>query len=66
MAEARPPAPDQPIVHSSGGERPAYSEDGVDLTLIAWMLSLTPRERLEVAQSAVDAVHRLRHDEAEL
>jgi hypothetical protein len=26
----------------------AYSEDGVDVTLIRWMLSLTPRERLAV------------------
>ena len=25
---------------------PEYSEDGVDLTLIRWMLSLTPLERL--------------------
>jgi len=24
-----------------------YSEDGIDLTLIRWMLSLTPAERLE-------------------
>jgi hypothetical protein len=31
-------------------EQPEYSEDGVDLTLIRWMLSLTPAERLEVAQ----------------
>ncbi len=28
-----------------------YSEDGVDLTLIRWFLSLTPAERLEYAQS---------------
>jgi hypothetical protein len=27
-----------------------YGEDGVDLTLIRWMLSLTPGERLDVAQ----------------
>lgn len=27
-----------------------YSEDGVDLTLIRWMLSLTPEERLQFAQ----------------
>lgn len=25
---------------------PDYSEDGVDLTVIRWMLSLTPAERL--------------------
>ena len=31
-----------------------YSEDGVDLTLIRWMLSLTPAERLQVLQDHVD------------
>ncbi|HEX7360637.1 MAG TPA: hypothetical protein VF283_09110 [Bryobacteraceae bacterium] len=37
-AAAKPaePAPD-----------PEYSKDGVDLSLIRWMLSLTPAERLE-------------------
>ena len=33
-----------------------YSEDGVDLTLIRWMLSLTPAERLDVLQGFVDFV----------
>jgi hypothetical protein len=27
-----------------------YSEDGVGLSLIRWMLSLTPEQRLEVGQ----------------
>ncbi len=27
---------------------PEYSEDGVDLSLIRWMLSLTPAERLDI------------------
>jgi len=31
---------------------PSFSPDGVDLTLIRWMLSLTPAQRLEVAQDA--------------
>lgn len=32
-----------------------YSEDGVDLTLIRWMFSLTPAQRLEfVEQHAND------------
>jgi hypothetical protein len=35
---------------------PAYSPDGVDLTLIRWMLSLTPAERLDVLQDFVDFV----------
>jgi len=37
-----------------------YSEDGVDLTLIRWMLSLTPAERLEALQSFVDSVFAIR------
>jgi hypothetical protein len=31
------------------GTRPEYSEDGVDLSLIRRFLSLTPAERLEIA-----------------
>ena len=30
---------------------PEYNEDGVDLSLIRWMLSLTPAERLDVLQN---------------
>jgi hypothetical protein len=47
-------------------EPPAYSEDGVDLTLIRWMLSLTPAERLQVLQRHVRAILRLRHDNPHL
>lgn len=32
-------------------DEPAYSEDGVDLTLIRWMLDKTPEERLQELQS---------------
>ena len=39
---------------------PEYSEDGVDLTLIRWMLSLTPAERLEVLESAVNSILEIR------
>jgi hypothetical protein len=39
---------------------PEHSDDGVDLTLIRWMLSLTPRERLAVLQDQVDSVLTLR------
>ena len=39
---------------------PEYSDDGVDLTLIRWMLSLTPRERLAVLQDQVDSLLTLR------
>jgi len=39
---------------------PTHSPEGVDLTLIRWMLTLTPLERLEVLQGAIDSVGRLR------
>ena len=44
---------------------PMYSEDGVDLTLIRWMLSLTPTERLETLQQTVQSLMKLR-DESSL
>ena len=45
------------------GEEPSltdYSEDGVDLTLIRFMLSLTPAQRLEYLQGHVNAVLAIR------
>jgi hypothetical protein len=30
--------------------QPDYSQDGVDLSLVRWMLSLTPAERLQVVE----------------
>jgi hypothetical protein len=39
---------------------PDYSEDGVDLTLIRWMLSLTPAERLQVLERHVNAILAIR------
>ena len=41
-------------------EERVYSEDGVDLTMIRWMLSLTPAERLEVLQAAVNSILEMR------
>jgi hypothetical protein len=43
---------------------PAYAEDGVDLTLIRWMLSLTPDERLDVLQNHVNAILAIREANA--
>jgi hypothetical protein len=37
-----------------------YSDDGVDLTLIRWMLSLTPAERLQVVQRHSNAIVAIR------
>jgi hypothetical protein len=41
-------------------DEPTHSEDGVDLTLIRWMLSLTPAERLKVLENNVRSILRLR------
>jgi hypothetical protein len=41
-----------------------YSDDGVDLTLIRWMLSLTPAERMEVLQAAVNSILDIREQNA--
>jgi hypothetical protein len=41
---------------------PDYSEDGVDLSLIRWFLSLTPAERLQFVQNQANrilAIHEL-------
>jgi len=40
----------------------ADAGDGVDVTLIRWMLSLSPEERLAVLQGFVDSVAELTHD----
>jgi hypothetical protein len=31
-------------------------DDGVDVTLICWMLSLSPEERLDVLQGFIDSI----------
>jgi len=35
---------------------PEYSEDGVDLSLIRWMLSLEPRERLAFLEERINDI----------
>jgi hypothetical protein len=37
-----------------------YTADGVDLTLIRWMLSLTPAERLEFLERHVNDIVSIR------
>lgn len=49
-----------PSDHAAAAPRPSHSEDGVDLTLIRWMLSLTPGERLEAVQNMIRSILRLR------
>jgi hypothetical protein len=37
-----------------------YSADGVDLTLIRWMLSLSPAERLEYLEERINDILSIR------
>jgi hypothetical protein len=37
-----------------------YSDDGIDLTLIDWMLSLSPAQRLQVLQKQINRVLAIR------
>lgn len=39
---------------------PIHNADGVDLTLIRWMLTLTPVERVEYIQGLVDSLEEIR------
>jgi hypothetical protein len=39
---------------------PDYSEDGVDLSLVRWMLSLTPAERLQFLYDHIQAIEAIR------
>jgi len=43
---------------------PDYSEDGVDLSLIRWMLSLTPAQRLEFLEDHVNEILAIRERNA--
>jgi hypothetical protein len=40
--------------------KPEHSEDGVDLSLIRWMLSLTPAERLEFLDARASEIQAIR------
>ena len=44
----------------AGAPSPDYSEDGVDLTLIRWMLSLTPLQRLEFLENRINDILAIR------
>lgn len=63
MPEKRPDK--AAVVPLGTSDEPAFSEDGVDLTLIRWMLSLTPTERLEALQDVIWSIVRLRGEEPE-
>jgi hypothetical protein len=57
---------DKPVQMPFGAnDELVFSEDGVDLTLIRWMLSLTPTERLEALQDVIWSIMRLRGEDVE-
>jgi len=58
--EMNPQPPADHPADEGAASRPTRSEDGVDLTLIRWMLSLTPAERLEALRRHNQAIARLR------
>jgi hypothetical protein len=41
---------------------PTYDENGVDRSLVRWMLSLTPDERLEYAESSLKLAESVRRE----
>ena len=45
---------------AEGDVHPAYDSAGVDRSLIRWMLSLTPSERLRHVQGTIDLVRDVR------
>ncbi len=45
---------------SSNKDKKAYRKDGVEITLIRWMLSMTPTERLQTLQQNVRSIMKLR------
>ncbi|HKO47333.1 MAG TPA: hypothetical protein VJV79_06400 [Polyangiaceae bacterium] len=45
---------------AEGVTHPAYDAAGVDRSLIRWMLSLTPSERLRYVQGTIDLVRDVR------
>jgi len=46
--------------HPDDPPAPDYSDDGVDLSLIRWTLSLTPAERLQFAQKHINRILAIR------
>jgi hypothetical protein len=50
------------VVNGPGDDAPApdYSEDGVDLTLIRWTLSLSPAERLQFLEERINEILAIR------
>jgi hypothetical protein len=65
VEDEKPQYYDQVEVSRAQNEQ-AYSEDGVDLTLIRWMLSMTPTERLHTLQQSLQSLMRLKSESTRL
>ena len=52
--------PDLDVKLAECAPLPDYSEDGVDLSLIRWMLSLTPAERIDFLDGRIKDVLTIR------
>jgi hypothetical protein len=48
-----------------GPAPPEYDSNGVDLTLIRWMMDMTPAERLETLQAVVNVLWEARETGAD-
>jgi hypothetical protein len=48
--------PDSESMLTESAPVPEYSGDGVDLSLIRWMLSLTPAERLRFLEIRINEI----------
>jgi hypothetical protein len=49
-----------PVVAATAAARPDYDENGVDLTLVRYTLSLTPSERLKAVENFMNAMASVR------
>lgn len=61
---ALPTATQEPADAERSGDLDEELEDGVDVTLIRWMLSLSPEQRLDVLQSFLDSIAELTGEQA--
>lgn len=53
---------DSPEFKDANGD-PVFAADGTDLTVIRWMLAMSPEERLRWLQSHMRAVARIRREQ---
>jgi len=52
--------PDPDVNARDPGTLPDYSEDGVDLSMIRWTLSLSPLERLQFLEDRINGILEIR------